>query len=46
LTLDVSKINRALCLSVPDLDNNLDDLRMTSMCIARSINDYFNLKRI
>ena len=46
LTLDVSKINRALCLSVPDLDNSLDDLRMTSMCIARSINDYFSSNKI
>ena len=46
LTLDVSKINRALCLSVPDLDNNLDDLKMTSMCIAGSINDYFSSNKI
>ena len=46
LTLDVSKINRALCLSVPDLDNNLDDLRMASRIIAESINDYFSSNKI
>ena len=46
LTLDVSKINRALCLSVPDLDNNLDDLKMTSIYIAGSINDYFSSNKI
>ena len=45
-TLDVTKINRALCLSVPDLDNSLDDLRMASTIIAGSINDYFSSNKI
>ena len=36
-TLDAAKVNRALTLSVPDLDENLDDLIKTSKAIAKSI---------
>jgi len=36
-TLDAAKINRALTLSVPDLDESLDDLIKTSESIAESI---------
>ena len=36
-TLDAAKINRALVLSVPDLDENLDDLKETSKNIVQSI---------
>ena len=39
--LDAAKINRALFLSVPDLDDNLDDLISTSKSIAKSINEDF-----
>jgi len=39
--LDAAKINRALFLSVPDLDDNLDDLKYTSNSIAQSINEDF-----
>ncbi len=45
-TLDAAKINRALNLSVPDLDSNLDDLRLTSISIAESINDNFKSNKI
>ena len=38
-TLDAAKINRALVLSVPDLDQNLDDLIDTSINIVESIFD-------
>ena len=40
-TLDAAKINRALTLSVPDLDDNLKDLKDTSRTIAGSINEDF-----
>ena len=50
-TLDASKINRTLSLSVPNLDELLDDLKETSLSIAKSIynnlieedNIFFNL---
>ena len=45
-TLDAAKINRALTLSVPDLDTNLDDLKKTSISIAESINDTFGKRTI
>ena len=45
-TLDAAKINRALNLSVPDLDSNLDDLKNTSVTIAESINDSFGSNKI
>lgn len=45
-TLDAAKINRALNLSVPDLDSNLDDLKKTSISIAESINDSFSSNKI
>ena len=45
-TLDAAKINRALTLSVPDLDTNLDDLKKTSISIAESINDTFGNRTI
>ncbi len=45
-TLDAAKINRALNLSVPDLDSNLDDLKITSETIAESINDSFGSNKI
>ena len=45
-TLDAAKINRALNLSVPDLDYNLDDLKLTSISIAESINESFADKTI
>ena len=35
--LDLSKLNRVLYLSVPDLDTQYDDLYNTSKCIAESI---------
>ena len=44
--LDASKINRALNLSVPDLDSNLDDLKNTSVSICESINDSFGSNKI
>ena len=37
--LDSSKLNRVLCLSVPDLDSQIDDLRNTAKCIAESIRE-------
>ena len=45
-TLDAAKINRALNLSVPDLDSDLDDLKLTSVSIAESINDSFGSNKI
>ena len=45
-TLDAAKINRALNLSVPDLDSNLDDLKKTSISISESINDTFGSNKI
>ena len=45
-TLDAAKINRALNLSVPDLDSNLDDLITTSVSISESINDSFGSNKI
>ena len=44
--LDAAKINRALVLSVPDLDSSLGDLKTTSISIAESINDNFGLNKI
>jgi len=38
-SLDAAKINRALVLSVPDLDQKLDDLIQTSENIVESISD-------
>ena len=38
-SLDAAKINRALVLSVPDLDQKLDDLIETSRNIVESISD-------
>ena len=45
-TLDAAKINRALCLSVPNLDDNLKDITNTSKSIAESINLDFGTKPI
>ena len=45
-TLDAAKINRALCLSVPDLDDNEDDLKSTCKSIVESINPEFTSKQI
>ena len=45
-TLDAAKVNRALNLSVPDLDSSLDDLKTTSISIAESINDNFGSNKI
>ena len=45
-TLDAAKVNRALTLSVPDLDSNLEDLVRTSQSIAESINEDFSKKKI
>jgi energy-coupling factor transporter ATP-binding protein EcfA2 len=45
-TLDAAKVNRALNLSVPDLDSDLDDLKKTSKSIAKSINDSFKSNKI
>ena len=45
-TLDAAKVNRALNLSVPDLDSDLDDLKLTSESIAGSINDSFESNKI
>ena len=36
-TLDAAKVNRALVLSVPDLDQNIEDLINTSQNIVESI---------
>ena len=40
-SLDAAKLNRALSLSVPDLDESLDDLIEISTTIAKSFNDNF-----
>ena len=40
--LDAAKLNRALFLSVPDLDELRDDLKNTSINIAKSINEDFS----
>ena len=45
-TLDAAKINRALTLSVPDLDSDIDDLKKTYICFAKSINDKFGSRPI
>ena len=45
-SIDASKQNRALCLSVPDLHNNLDDVKNTCISIAESINIEFGKKPI
>jgi len=45
-TLDAAKINRALVLSVPDLDLNLDDLIDTSKNIVESIFDRLKEEKI
>ena len=37
MDFDASKINRTLSLSVPNLDELLDDLKETSVSIAKSI---------
>ena len=37
MDFDASKINRTLSLSVPNLDELLDDLKETSESIAKSI---------
>ena len=42
-TLDAAKVNRALILSVPDLDQKLDDLIETSYNIVESIS--YKLKK-
>ena len=44
--LDASKINRAISLSVADLDDNLDDLKETSISIAKSINDNYKVNKL
>ena len=43
--LDAAKLNRALSLSVPDLDEDLDDAQETSSSIANSFNDNFADKK-
>ena len=43
--LDAAKLNRALSLSVPDLDEDIDDLRETSITIANSYNSNFAEKK-
>ena len=45
-TLDAAKTNRALTLSVPDLDSDLDDLKMTSQKIAESVNEDFGNREL
>ena len=40
-SLDAAKINRALSLSVPDLEDSKDDIKETSICISKSINEEF-----
>lgn len=40
-SLDAAKINRTLSLSVPDLDRSKDDIKETSIFIAKSINEEF-----
>ena len=44
--LDAAKLNRALSLSVPDLDEDMNDLRETSINIANSFNPNFADKKI
>jgi len=44
--LDASKLNRVLCLSVPDLDSQIDDLKDTAKCIAESIRGENNIEPI
>ena len=41
-TLDAAKVNRALNLSVPDLENSEKDLQLTSISIAKSINESYD----
>ena len=47
-SLDAAKVNRCLLLTVPDLEDNMDDLKETSISIAKSImenvgnNEIFN----
>ena len=43
---NVSKIKRALILSVPDLSESLYDLKLTSISIGESINEDFGTKNI
>jgi hypothetical protein len=43
--LDAAKLNRALSLSVPDLDNDQEDLIETSITIANSFNSNFADKK-
>ena len=38
-SLDAAKINRALCLSVPNLEDKLDQLKSTSKSIVKSISE-------
>ena len=45
-TFDTAKINRALVLSVPDLDNSLDDLIDISQNIVESIFDRIKDEKI
>ena len=40
-SLDAAKINRALVLSVPDLDESIDDLKETSIKIAETFKENF-----
>ena len=37
--LDLSKLNRVLYLSIPDLDSRFEDLKETAKCIAESIRE-------
>ena len=41
--LDLSKLNRVLYLNVPDLDTQIDDLKDTAKCIAKSIREDNNI---
>ena len=45
-SLDAAKINRALVLSVPDLDQKLDELIETSRNIVKSISDKLEKEKI
>ena len=45
-SIDAAKENRALCLSVPDLHNKLEDVKNTCISIAKSINISFEEKEI
>ena len=38
-SLDAAKVNRCLLLTVPDLEDNVDDLKETSISIAKSITE-------